>query len=125
MNRRLVTALALAVVAIAAPLGGALADGGSAAGTSAAAVPAACADGGPKQRAHEAGRRQGAAMVASAWAAVERECAALAHVEEVVRDAIAHHRPPASASDVVKCRSTGFEGGAEEELTHLAAQCGQ
>ncbi len=125
MKRGLVTALALAIVAIAAPLGSALADGGSAAGTPAAAVPAACADGGPKQRAHETGRRQGGAMVASAWAAVQRECAALAHVVEVVHDAIAHHQPPASASDVVKCRSTGFEEGAEEELSRLAVQCGQ
>lgn len=63
-------------------------------------------------------------MVASAWAAVDRDCAALPHVVEVVHDAIAHHRPPASASDAVKCRSAGFEDGAEEALSRLEVQCG-
>jgi hypothetical protein len=86
-------------------------------------VPAACADGGQKQRAHATGRRQGGAMVDSAWAAVHQACAELPRVEQEVREAIAQHQPPANASDVIKCRSTGFEIGAEDELSRLGATC--
>jgi hypothetical protein len=86
-------------------------------------VPAACADGGQKERSHHTGRLQGASMVDQAWNAVHQECCELGHVEQEVRDAIAHNQPPAGASEVVKCRSTGFEIGAEDELTRLGATC--
>jgi hypothetical protein len=123
MSRGLAAALALVLVASGLTSAFAREPARGAPEPAAVPVPAACADGGPKQRAHVTGRRQGASMVQSAWAAVHRACAELAHVEQVVHDAIAHNQPPAGASEVVKCRSTGFEIGAEDELSRLGATC--
>lgn len=123
MRPVVIGALALALGISAVGLAGAKGNAPDAGQAHATPVPAACADGGQKQRAHTTGRRQGASMVDSAWAAVHQACAELPHVEQVVRDAIAHNQPPPGASEAVKCRSTGFEIGAEDELSRLGATC--
>ena len=105
-------------VALATPAGGA-----ATVTPSSATVIATCADGGRKQRAYESGRLQGGSLVESAWEAVDRDCAERPHVDQVVRDALAHHVPPAQASEAVKCRSAGFENGALDGLADLAAAC--
>jgi len=123
MSRAVIGALALALVASVVTAARAKESAPGARQVTAAPVPAACADGGQKQRAHMTGRRQGGATVDQAWAAVHQACAELPHVEQVVRGTIAHNQPPAGASEVVKCRSTGFEIGAEDELSRLGATC--
>ena len=123
MKRAVIGVLALALVASVVTAARARESAPGARQDAAAPVPAACADGGRKERAHMTGRRQGGAMVDQAWAAVHQACAELPHVEQVVRDTIARNQPPAGASEAVKCRSTGFEIGAEDELSHLGATC--
>jgi hypothetical protein len=89
-------------------------------GTASAPV---CTDGGRRQRAHEIGHRQGAALVESAWAAVDRDCAQQARVERAVNAALDRRTTPAGASDTSRCRESGFRAGAREALAHVAAAC--
>jgi hypothetical protein len=88
-----------------------------------AAIPSSCADGGPKARAHEIGRRQGNSMVDSAWASVQHDCRERARVERSVRDALARRVLPDRASEALRCRDTGFRTGAEDGLVRIAAAC--
>jgi hypothetical protein len=87
------------------------------------AIPAECADGGRKAKAHETGRQQGSSFVEAAWASAKRDCSARGRVEQAVREALAHRAPPARASEVVMCRNAGFETGAQDALMRILATC--
>jgi hypothetical protein len=97
--------------------------GGVAAADPSTASAPVCADGGRLQRAHEMGRRQGAALVESAWNTVDRDCAQLARLERVVHQALDRRSAPAGASETSRCRESGFRVGALEALAHVAATC--
>ena len=86
-------------------------------------APATCADGARKERAHETGRLQGISLVEQTWTAVHKDCAQRARVEQAVRDALSKRSVPAGASELMKCRNTGFETGASEALAKIAATC--
>jgi hypothetical protein len=81
-----------------------------------------CADGGRRQRAHETGRIQGEAYVETAWDSLDRDCRALAALDEVVRAEIARQSPP-GGSEVLICRHTGFKTGAGDALAAISAVC--
>ena len=92
----------------------------------AAAAPASapvCADGGDLQRVHEAGHRQGVALVESAWAALDRDCGQRARLERMVQAALDRRSAPAGGSESSRCRDSGFRAGAQAALAHVAAAC--
>jgi hypothetical protein len=86
-------------------------------------VPAACADGARKARAHELGRRQGHAIVESAWSTLRQDCSQRDQLDRTVRDALARRATPAAASETWRCRNSGLEAGANDRLANVAAAC--
>jgi hypothetical protein len=82
-----------------------------------------CADGGSKQKAHQAGVEQGKKLVEAAWKTLGRDCAERDHLEQTVRDALARLTPPGGSSDTVVCRYGGVEEGANTALADIAANC--
>lgn len=106
----MLAAVVAAVVAVAAPT------------PSASPIAPSCADGGRRERAHETGRIQGDAFVASAWDSLDADCAALGRLTELVRAEIARQSPP-GGSEVLICRHVGFKTGASDALAAIDAAC--
>lgn len=82
-----------------------------------------CQDTPVERNSHDAGRKQGAALVEASWDSLERNCRLLPRLEVVVRDTLRRTQPAEGASAFTQCRYAGLVDGAEAALEALTAQC--